>query len=192
MKLDRESILQSYRKIVGVDSAKARALIKMLDYKSDFILLQCIAQTYLDESILEDDGTMREYVDKRKWRMAERYIINAYVINPDHLHVLYTMGKVRKLGKTFDLAIYCFERIIKWGVKGASQGENKLSHDFARELINDSKFELYLIYHDLNELKLSDKYLKMYRVGLKKGINTIYKPLSRFLLDRKLPVLILW
>lgn len=185
MKQDRESILQAYRKIVGLDSAKARALIRKLDYKEDFVLLQCIAQTYLDESLLEEDGTMREYLDRRKWRMAERYIIKAFVINSAHLHVLYTMGKVRKVGTQFDIAIYCFKRIIELGVKGASLGENKLSPDFANELINDSKFELYRIYHDLNDFKLSDKYLKMYKAGLTKGINTIFKPLSRFLLDKK-------
>jgi hypothetical protein len=185
MKKDRTLILQAYRSIVGIDSAKARALIRKLNYRTDFILLQCIAQTYLDECLLRDDGTMREYLDKRKWRMAERYIINAYVINPDDLQVLYTMGKVRKAGKAFDLAIYCFKRIIKLGLKGATQGENKLSRDLANELINDSKFELYRIYHDLNELKHADKYLKMYRTGVKKGIKTIFKPLSRFLLDNK-------
>ena len=142
--MDRaERILQEYHSIVGTDSLKARNLIKKLDYKEDHYLLQCIAQTYLDESRFEDDGTMRIYWDKRKWRMAERYIIKAFSINPNSANVLSVMGEVRKLNNQNDIAIYCFEKIIQLGLKGIAYSGCKLNVEYAKEMINDSKFELY-------------------------------------------------
>ena len=45
-----------------MDSAKARELIKKLNYKDNPYLLQCIAQTYLDESRLEKDDTMYAFI----------------------------------------------------------------------------------------------------------------------------------
>lgn len=55
--MDRAEILEKYRNILGEDSVKARRLIQKLDYKNDPILLQHIAQTYLDEARFEADGT---------------------------------------------------------------------------------------------------------------------------------------
>lgn len=181
--MDREEkILQEYHDTVGTDSLKARNLIKKLDYKENHHYLQCIAQTYLDESRFEDNGTMRIYWDKKKWRMAERYIIKAHIINPDCADVLSVMGEVRKLNGQMDIAIYCFEKIIKLGIKGISYSGCKLNVEHAKEIINDSKFELYRIYHDTNP-KLSKRYLAMYKKGLEKGVYTIFKPLKKFLLD---------
>ena len=181
--MDRaERILQEYHSIVGTDSLKARNLIKKLDYKEDHYLLQCIAQTYLDESRFEDDGTMRIYWDKRKWRMAERYIIKAFSINPNSANVLSVMGEVRKLNNQNDIAIYCFEKIIQLGLKGIAYSGCKLNVEYAKEMINDSKFELYRIYHDTNP-KLSKQYLTKYKNGLEKGASTIFKPLKKFLLS---------
>lgn len=177
-----EKILLEYRNTVGQNSLKARNLIKKLDYKEDHHYLQCIAQTYLDESIFEDDGTLREYWDKRKWRMAERYIIKAHIINPNCADVLWVMGKVRKLNGQTDIAIYSFEKIIQLGIKGISYAGCKLNVEYAKEMINDSKFELYRIYHDTNP-KLSKEYLSKYKKGLEKGAFTIYKPLKKFLLN---------
>src|SRR5882724_8609918 len=90
--MDKEKILKVYRNTVDKDPAKARNLIKKLNYKNDYYLLHCIAQTYLDESRFEENDEPREYYDKRKQRMAERYIIKTYKINPDSAEVLYTMG----------------------------------------------------------------------------------------------------
>jgi tetratricopeptide (TPR) repeat protein len=181
--MDREEkILLEYHNTVGTDSLKARNLIKQLDYKENHRYLQFIAQTYLDESRFEDDGTMRIYLNKRKWRMAERYIIKAHIINPDCADVLSVMGEVRKLNGQTDIAIYCFEKIIKLGIKGIAHSGCKLNPESAKELINDSKFELYRIYHDMNP-KLSKRYLSMYKKGLEKGAHTIFKPLKKFLLD---------
>lgn len=74
-------MLYTYRELVTTDSVKARECIKRLDYKNDFYLLQCIAQTYLDESRFEDGSSaMRKEINLRKWRMAEKYIIKAFSI----------------------------------------------------------------------------------------------------------------
>lgn len=182
--MDRNKTLAEYRNTVGVNSAKARTLIKKLNYKDDPLLLQCIAQTYLDESIFDDKDEMRLYLDKRKWRMAERYIIKAFSINSDCANILYTMGKIRKAYGQLDIAIYCFEKIIKQGVKASLINECDLNRDLIKELINDSKFELYRIHFDLKDFALAGRYLAMYKKGLEKSINTIFKPLTKFLLDK--------
>jgi hypothetical protein len=89
--MDKKKILAQYYDSVAVDSVKARNLIKKLDYKEDYYLLRCIAQTYLDESHFKDDGTARLYLQVRKWRLAEKFIVKAFRINPDNADVLYTM-----------------------------------------------------------------------------------------------------
>ena len=180
--MDRKKILAQYYDLVGTDSVKARNLIKKLDYKEDYYLLRCIAQTYLDESRFEDDGSQRIYRDKRKWRLSERNIIKAFKINPDNADVLYTMGEIRKLNDQNEIAIFCFKKIIHLGVHKIANGEYGRGILFAKEIINDSKFELYRLYHEENP-GLSKRYLSMYKSGLKKGVRTIYKPLKKFLLD---------
>lgn len=180
--MDKEKTLEEYRNLVGVNSVKARALIKKLDYKEVYYLLRCIAQTYLDESRLDEDNNMRMYIDKRKWAMAERYIIKAFKIKSDNAEVLYTMGGVRKIyEEQKEIAIYCFEEIIKPGVRKIASNKYSRGTAFAKELVNDSKFELYRIYHATNP-SLSKRYLSMYKRGLDKGVGTIFRPLRKFLL----------
>lgn len=177
-------MLYKYRELVATDSVKARACIKRLDYKNNFYLLGCIAQTYLDESRFEEDNsTMRKAIDLRKWRMAEKYIIRAFNIDDDNAENLYTMGEIRKLGNQNHIAEYCFKRIIKLGVNIIAKQEYSRGKDFAKELINDSKFELYRLYF-YEKPKLSAKYLREYNNGIEKGINTIFKPLKKFLLKQ--------
>ncbi len=183
--MDKENVLKEYRNIVCKDSPKARDLIKKLDYKNDFYLLQCIAQTYLDESRFEDEGgsTLRLHIDKRKWRMAERYIIKAYNLNPENAEVLYTMGEIRKIyDDQVYIAIFCFEKIDTLDIKVIANGEYGRGIAFAKELVNDAKFELYRLYYEENP-KLSKQYLAEYKRGLSRGITSIFKPLKKFLLN---------
>ena len=176
-----EIILDNYRKTVAIDSAKARNYIKKLDYKNNFYLLKCIAQTYLDECRFEDrSNKMRKEINFRKWRMAEKYIIEAFKINPDNAEVLYTMGEIRKLNNQYDIAIYCFEKIIGINIKTIATDNYGRGISFAKELVNDSKFELYRLYFETNP-NLSKKYLAMYTKGLEKGIDSIFKPLAKFI-----------
>ncbi|GAA0563638.1 hypothetical protein [Chitinophaga japonensis] len=179
--MNRDSVLQEFRDTITKDSLKARNLIRKLNYKDDPYLLQCIAQTYLDESRFNEDGIQREYLDWRKWRMAERYIIKAFELDSNCLIVLYTMGSLRKSSGQADIAIYCFEKIIKLGIKAESLCQNQLTVSLANELVNDSKFELYRLYRYKDPV-LSKKYLYSYRRKLKKGVNTIFRPLEDFLL----------
>jgi len=175
-------MLYKYRDVVAIASVKARAHIMQLDYKSNFYLLQCIAQTYLDESLLEDGSNkMRKEIDQRKWRMSEKYIIKAFTINDDNAETLYTMGKIRKVGHQKDIALYCFKRIIKLGVNIIAKQEYSRGRFFAKELINDARFELYRLYFD-SDPKKSAKYLKEFKANLKKGTGTIFHPLNKFLL----------
>jgi len=175
-------ILNKYRDTVATNSAKARNYIRQLDYKNNFYLLMCIAQTYLDESHFGDNG--RNRIDERKWRMAEKYIIKAYKLSPENAETLYTMGSIR--GCHTDqilIAIGCYEDVIKLGETKIAKQEYSRGIEFARELVNDAKFELYRLYYDYNKPKLSKKYLAAYKKGLEKGITTIYTPLEKFLLE---------
>jgi hypothetical protein len=179
--MDRAEILEKYRDILGEDSVKARRLIQKLDYKNDPILLQHIAQTYLDEARFEADGTPRNSLNWAKFQTAEKYIIKAFELNSNCLLVLSTMGSLRRSNGQKDIAIYCFEKIIQLGIKGAISDQCEIDEDLANELINDSNFELYRLYHD-DDPSLSDEYLTTYKKGVENGINTIYTPLERFLL----------
>ncbi len=183
MAIDKfDLMLSKYRESVATDSVKARECIKRLDYKNNFYLLKCIAQTYLDESRFEDGSDkMRKEINHRKWRMAEKYIIKAFTLNDDNAETLYTMGEVRKSGHQNDIAIYCFKRIIKLGVNRISAQEYSRGKSFAKELINDARFELYRMYFDTDK-KRSAKYLKEFKANVKKGVATIFHPLNKFLL----------
>jgi hypothetical protein len=176
------AILDKYRETVAIDSAKARAYIKKLDYRDNFYLLKCIAQTYLDESRFEDGSNkMRNEINFRKWRLAEKYIIAAFSLNPNNAEVLYTMGQVRKLNYQDDIAIYCYEKIVKTAVNTIARQEHSRGKEFAKELINDAKFELYRLYY-YEDPKVLKKYLRMYKYALTKGVGTIYKPLQKYLM----------
>ena len=72
--MTRAEILEKYSNVLSEDSVKARRLIQKLDYKNDPILLQHIAQTYLDEARFEADGTPRSSLNWAKLQMAEKYI----------------------------------------------------------------------------------------------------------------------
>ena len=181
--LHKKQILQKYYAIVGKNSSQARSLIKRLKYKQDPYLLQCIALTYFDESRLNNDDSQRLFFDGRKLRLAEKYIIKAYIINEDCIDVLYTLGKIRNAFKQTDLAIYCFKRIITIGGKKLSDKDNCTSRMLVKERVNDSKFQLYRLYHDKGDFQRSKKYLINYKNGLKKGIDNIYKPLENFLMN---------
>lgn len=182
MSTKKEIIIEQYQNILLTDSVKARKLIQKLDYKNDPYLLQCIAQTYLDESRFDEKGKARAELNWRKWRMAEKYIIKAFEIDSNCLLVLSTMGSLRRSSGQIDIAIYCFEKIIKIGVKGRVSAYYNFDLDFAKELVNDSKFDLYRLYFNANKFK-SKRYFEAYMKGLEKGVNTIYKPLKRFLLE---------
>lgn len=179
----RERILKKYYKAVGEDSAKARGIIKELKYKNDPYLLRCIALTYFDESRLYNDNTPREYFDGRKLRLAEKYIIRAYTINEDCIDVLYTLGEIRNGFRQTDLAIYCFKRIIEVGSRKIPNKDTCTDRSIVRVKVNDSRFQLYRLFHDKGDCIRSKKYLSLYRHGLRKGIETIYKPLEKFLME---------
>jgi hypothetical protein len=49
--------------------------------------------------------------------------------------------------------------------------------------VNDSRFQLYRLYYDKGDFLTSKKYLAEYKKKLKRGINTIYKPLDSFLMN---------
>ena len=179
--MNQKNILHEYHKIVGFDSKNARQLIKKLDYKNDHYLLQCIAQTYLDECRFNNNGTQRLNFDKKKGMLAEKYIMRAYEINPNCPDVLWVFAKVRETTQQFNLAILYYKKIINLGIKNIVYAGCKLELKIAEELINDSKFELYRLYFNLNPV-ISRKYLSLYKKGLRHGVHTIYKPLAKYLI----------
>ncbi len=179
----KEQTLKKYYNTVGSDSTKARSLIKKLNYKQDPYLLRCVALTYFDEGRLDEVNSPRKYFDVRKLRLAEKYIIKAFILSEDCIDVLYTLGNIRNAFKQTDLSIYCFKRIIEVGSKKIPKKDKCTDRSLVKEKVNDSRFQLYRLYHDKGNYRLSKRYLLMYKNGLKKGIETIYKPLEKYLMD---------
>ncbi|MDE2026566.1 MAG: hypothetical protein KGJ07_08835 [Patescibacteria group bacterium] len=176
-------LLNKYWDTYRKNPAKARRYLQKLDYKNNFYLLRCIAQTYLDESQFEPESNKRlKETNFRKWRMAEKYIIQAFKMNSDNAEVVYTMGDIRKQNFQDDIAIYCFEKVINLGAKKIASQEYSGGIDFAKELINDARFEMYRLHHHINP-KLANKYLEEYKKNIKRGTSTIFIPLKKFLLD---------
>ena len=173
-------IIRRYENILAENSAKARRLIQQLDYRNNPMHLQRIAQTYLDECRFHDDGTQRDKILLRKWRMAEKYAIMAFKLDSRCLMVLSMMGKVRKSGGQDDIAIFCFEEIIIIGAKAPQSACCRIDRALADEVVNDARFELYRL-HFYTDHHLARKFLREYKKGLKKGISTIYAPLHKFL-----------
>jgi len=178
----REKVIRKYRSVVGVDSAAARALVKKLKYKDDPYLLSCIALTYFDESRFKDDGSPRKTYDGRKMRLAERYIVKAYELKDDCIDVLWMMGKVRIGFLQWDLAAYCFERILELGRKRISDNDKCTDRSLVQVKVNDSRFALYDIYYVMGDIPKAKKYLAKFMAGLKRpGMWTLYTPLENFL-----------
>ena len=92
------------------------------------------------------------------------------------------MGEIRKVNGREDIAIYCFKRIIKLGIKIIATQEYSRGERFARVLINDARFELYRLYYNTNP-DASKKFLQPFKRERNKGVDTIFKPLKKFLLD---------
>jgi tetratricopeptide (TPR) repeat protein len=182
MLIPKEIILKRFHKIETKDPAKARKLIKQLDYKNDHYLLQCIAMTYIDEAQFDENGKWRYYADGRKLRIAENYIYKAFNLNPKCSFVLWILGKIKTAYGQTEAAILCYKDIIEIGSKRITQGccKNELDIEVAFAQINDSKFHLYRLYKDSNP-SLSKRYLTLYKKGLEKGIFTLYIPLEQFI-----------
>ena len=179
----RKKILNEFTTAVGIDLSKARNLIQKLQCHKDPYLLAMISQTYYDESAFDEKGSPREFFEGRKLRMAEKYAIRAVDINFENTAALWMLGKIRNAYGQKDLAIFLFKEIIRLGTKNVVTSYEGKDLDFAKMIVNDAKFQIYRIYHDLKMSELSRRYLAMYKDGLKKSIKTIFKPLKRFLMD---------
>jgi len=180
MHLDRDKIIEEFNEIEVEFPERARNLIKKLNYKDDHFLLKCIAMTYLDEAQFDENEKWRYYADSRKLRMAERYIIKAFVLKPTCSNVLWILAKVKTAYGQNDSAIFCYNEIIRKGSRGIINGCCKDTLDIALAQINDSKFELYRLYKNTNS-SLSKRYLTLYKQGLQKGIFTLFEPLEKFM-----------
>ena len=178
--MDKEKIIEEFNKIETEDPVRARSLIKKLNYKDDHYLLKCIALTYLDEAQFDKNGVWRYYADNRKLRMAERYILKEFEIKPTCSNVLWILGKVRTAYGQNEAAIYCYQDIIKMGSKRIANSCCKKDLDIALGQVNDSKFQLYRLFKNIDSSK-SKRYLTQYKKGLDKGVFTLFIPLEKFL-----------
>lgn len=181
----RELAISEYRKKYSTNYKVARDILKKLNYKDDHELLALIAQSYLADARFNNDGTNKEPYDRRMLRYAERYVMRAFNLCPTCSNVLWTLGQIRADYRQNIAAIYCYEDIIEQGVRGISKDSCKNKKGIILSQINDSKFQLYRL-HIKKDPALSKRYLKMYKNGLKKGISTLYKPLSKYLVPKLL------
>ncbi len=184
MKQKDVSMLNRFNRLVTKDSVMARHIIRQADYKTSAYLLRCIALTYRDEAVFRNATEMRKIFVKRKLDLAKKYIDKAFSINPNCRDVLFTKGGIyNALGDTFT-AIECYIRILELG-----EDSDKLSNcsesdiSYVRMVFNDSRFQLYRLFYDLEDFDLSNKFLDEYKKHLKEGINTIYRPLEDYLMS---------
>jgi hypothetical protein len=124
--------------------------------------------TYIDEAQFDESGNWRYLADSRKLRMAERYILKAFEIKPTCSNVLWILGKVKTAYGQNGSAIFCYQEIIRMGSKRISNSCCKNDLDITLAQINDSKFELYRLFKNVDSIK-SDRYLTQYKKGLDKG-----------------------
>ena len=182
--MEREDALNEYFEAVRENSAKARQIIKKLNFKDDSYLLRCIAITYIDEALLDSKNNLKVKFDQRKLSLAKKYIDKAYSLNPECRDVLFAKGSIyNALGDTF-LAIDCYIKILELK-KIKTKNVNCAGGDYLyiNMIYNDSYFQLYRLFYDIGKYETANGLLAQYKNGLKKGIDTIYKPLSKFLME---------
>lgn len=149
--IDKNIVLEKYYNIYQKNLTKARNLIKKLDYKNDPYLLSEIAKSYFDENRL---------------RLAERYILKAFSIDPLNSDVLWVLGLIKWDYGQIANAIFCFKEIIRVGTRRISKAGYNKTIDIALAQINDSKFQLYRLLKDTQPI-VAKRYLSEYKKGLK-------------------------
>jgi tetratricopeptide (TPR) repeat protein len=173
-----------FNDLVVKDSAGARYIIKQQHgYKQNAYCLRCIALTYKDEAMFKTETEMRRRFINRKLQLAKKYIDMAFLLAPDCRDVLYIKGVIyNAMGDTY-AAIDCYIRVLE--IEENLDKEYNCSESdlpFVQMILNDSRFQLYRLFHDLDSMELSNDFLKEYKKYLRKGVNTIYWPLKKFLM----------
>lgn len=104
-------------------------------------------------------------------------------INPKCRDVLYLKGTIyNALGETLE-AIDCYIGILDTVNINDPLFNCSGNEDHKVDtLINDSYFQLYRLFYDLKKFELSNRFLEEYKKGIEYGIDTLYKPLDKFLM----------
>jgi tetratricopeptide (TPR) repeat protein len=176
--MNRDYVIKAYRKIFLKNPARARQLARSLPYRNDHQLLQMIAETYYSEAAFSN-GVQKKTFDNRKRRIAETYIVKAFKIKPTCTNTLWTLAKIRASYQQYDAAIFCYQEIIRVGVRGTVGERYRNELDVAKAQINDSKFQLYRLLYKSNP-SLAKRYLTLYKKGLNEGIFTLFDPWEKF------------
>ncbi|MBP6732068.1 MAG: hypothetical protein KA149_08415 [Chitinophagales bacterium] len=184
MKKNRDEILERYAELICSDSEAARNQLLKLDHKTDAYVLSRIAHTYFLDALFFKNGNMRKRFVTSKLKIAENYIEKAYAINPKCRDLLYTKGMIHNAFHDTWKAIDCYIAIIEQPDK-MNLRYNCTGFDIAynKMVVNDAHFQLYRLFHDLQNYKLSKKFLAHYKKELKKGTDTLYIPLEKFLMS---------
>ncbi|WP_204466239.1 hypothetical protein, partial [Bifidobacterium pullorum] len=80
-------------------------------------------------------------------------------------------------------AIYCYRRIIEIGRRKNAKKDVCTNPLLVPAFVNDSKFQLYRLYHDKADYRRSRFYSTLYKKGLAKGVATLFTPLEDFLME---------
>jgi tetratricopeptide (TPR) repeat protein len=181
-KMDKKNKqLEKYHKLVGVNSLKARKEIEKIKFQNDTYLLSCIALTFKDEAVFFKNGNMRKIFLKKKLDLAKNFIDDAFKLNPTCRDMLFIKGAIYNALGDKRTAIDCYIQILKLDENLSKEYNCSNSNlAFVQMLLNDARFQLYRLFYDLEDFDLSSKFLKEYKSQLKKGIDTIYKPLEYF------------
>jgi len=175
------NFLEEYYQYIGLDEAKARAAILKMEYQKDAFLLCCIALTYRDEALFFKNGKARKKIKIEMMNLAKEYIDKAYELSPLCRDVLYKKGTIYRALNDCFTAIDCFIAILE------SKEDNSITYNcggadsnYIKMMTNDARFELYRLFYDLERHDISDGFLREYKRNLRKGVNTIYKPLDAY------------
>jgi len=179
---NREINILNYKLTVKKDPFKARKFIEQCSFENDPYLLSRIAQTYLDEALFFKNGNLRKKIVKENLNLAKQYIDKAIIINPECRDILYIKGLIYDSLDEIYESIDCFIKILK--TEENLEVELNCSQSelwFVQMMLNDARFELYRLFYDIQSFEISNKFLKEYKKHLKKGVETIYTPIEKFL-----------
>ncbi len=170
-----------YESVVN-NSELARGYIEKLNYSNDPYFLNCIELTYRDQSIFKKNGDARKNLTKRYLNLAKDFNDKAYKLNPSCIEILFIRGTIYNLLYEFQEAIDCFIKIFETeNIHNKKVNCGNDSKDVLMMIQNDAYFHLYRLFLKINSSKIANKFLKVYKEGLKKGISTIYMPIENFM-----------
>jgi tetratricopeptide (TPR) repeat protein len=105
------------------------------------------------------------YYEERNYTKALEYIEQALSLAPRCPLVLWYFAGTLDMLERNEEALHVYKGLIRRGVNHIAYGECGEGIRVARNMINDCRYRLGLIYADMGEFRLASKYIKEYIVN---------------------------